>query len=453
MGLDQAGAGASIGLYDSWPCGLYQQTRGSARWALPLFVSSEGKRPGERGHPSAAQCAGPRPTLPPPACGPTPLPTLCGGGAAARPVTALQAVPGNVAAKAGQARPGQVGRLRCSGAPFRAARPSPQAGRFAGLAPLLPLAGCGVGAPARPGPHDVGAMGPSAPPARAAALRPALPARPRLRRRPCRAALPPHSPHGVAAPRGSRWPASGPRQAAPRALGRLKAAVRVRCPSPPPHSSRRARAAIYTAARTGGASAAFPALRARRGAGVRRLRAGMPPGQPAGKAKASAVQAGQARPRSAALPAGVPGGVGNRGGCPALWRVSRPFFILSLGVLLVVLWAVACRPSPSAPVLWLWAVPAPASGCVLRSGACVAAFGWGPSRSRRGLFASRAAALRAFSAAGGAWALPGGSSAAVRRRARFALVRVSLPAGCQRAGIRAVGLGRWFPAQGWRCKV
>ena len=37
MGLCQAGAGASIGLYDSWSCGLYQQTRGSARWALPLF--------------------------------------------------------------------------------------------------------------------------------------------------------------------------------------------------------------------------------------------------------------------------------------------------------------------------------------------------------------------------------------------------------------------------------
>ena len=37
MGLNQAGAGVYIGLYDSWPCGLYQQTRGSARWALPLF--------------------------------------------------------------------------------------------------------------------------------------------------------------------------------------------------------------------------------------------------------------------------------------------------------------------------------------------------------------------------------------------------------------------------------
>lgn len=46
-----------------------------------------------------------------------------------------------------------------------------------GLALLLPRAGRGVGAPARPGPHSVGAVGPSAPPARsglAPASRPAL---------------------------------------------------------------------------------------------------------------------------------------------------------------------------------------------------------------------------------------------------------------------------------------
>ena len=68
------------------------------------------------------------------------------------------------------------------------------------------------------------AVGPSAPPARSAALRPALPARPRLRRRPCRAALPTHSPPGVAALPGSRWPTSGPRQAARQALAPLRAA-------------------------------------------------------------------------------------------------------------------------------------------------------------------------------------------------------------------------------------
>ena len=159
------------------------------------------------------------------------------------------------------------------------------------------------------------------------------------------------------------------------------------------------------------------------------------------------------RPQAGALPAVSPASVGNRGGCPALWRVPAPLSLWLKVVLFMVLWAVACRVSPSAPALWLWAVPAPASGCVCRSGVCWAAFGWGSSRSRRGLFASRAAALRAFSVAGGAWAVPGGSSAAVRRRCRFALVRVSLPAGAQGAGIRAAGLGRRFPAQGWRCKV
>lgn len=96
--------------------------------------------------------------------------------------------------------PVKLAASRCTGAPLRNARPSPYgAGRWPGLALLLPRAGCGAGAPGRPGPHCVGAVGPSAPPARSAALRPAVPARPRLRRRPCRPALPSHSPPGVAA--------------------------------------------------------------------------------------------------------------------------------------------------------------------------------------------------------------------------------------------------------------
>ena len=278
-----------------------------------------------------ARCAGPRPTRPSGLRADT-LPTLCGGGAAARPVTALQAVTGNVAAKAAPAaRPGQVGRLRCSGAPFRAARPSPQAGRFAGLAPLLPLAGCGVGAPARPGPHGVGAVGPSAPPARAAALRPALPARPRLRRRPCRAALPAHSPHGVAAPRGSRWPASGPRQAAPRALGRLKAAVRVRCPSPPPHSSRRCGGPQFIPPRALAAQAP-PSPRFARGGAQGYAACGRecrPLPRPARPRQAPRRAA--SRPQAGALPAVSPASVGNRGGCPALWRVPARFSFWGFG--------------------------------------------------------------------------------------------------------------------------
>lgn len=159
----------------------------------------------------------------PAACGPLTLPTLCGGGAAARPACLRQS------GKCGGWSPpvggsGQASRQPLRGATQSGRKAKPLRGRFAGLAPGQPRAGCGVGAPGRPGPHDVGAVGPSAPPARSAALRPALPARPRLRRRPCRAALPTHSPPGVAALPGSRWPTSGPRQAARQALAPLRAA-------------------------------------------------------------------------------------------------------------------------------------------------------------------------------------------------------------------------------------
>lgn len=127
----------------------------------------------------------PRPlgaSLPPPAaCGPLPLPTL-GGLGAARPARLRRSglCGGWSPPSAAQVAPlrGLPAASRCSGAPPRAARPSPLRGRAPrGLAPLLPLAGRGVGAPARPGPHSVGAVGPSAPPARsglAPASRPAL---------------------------------------------------------------------------------------------------------------------------------------------------------------------------------------------------------------------------------------------------------------------------------------
>ena len=80
--------------------------------------------------------------------------------AAARPVQPpAGSGRGNVAAKAGQARPGLVGRqpLRGGTPPQRKAKPL--RGRCAGLALLLPRAGCGAGAPGRPGPHVVGGWG------------------------------------------------------------------------------------------------------------------------------------------------------------------------------------------------------------------------------------------------------------------------------------------------------
>ena len=163
-----------------------------------LRVAGKGK-----GLPSVARCAGPRPTRP---CGlraahpAHPVRRRCrrppGLPAAVREMWRL------VAACGGS---GQASRQPLRGATQSGRKAKPLRGRFAGLAPGQPRAGCGVGAPGRPGPHNVGAVGPSAPPARSAALRPALPARPRLRRRPCRAALPTHSPPGVAALRGLRF--------------------------------------------------------------------------------------------------------------------------------------------------------------------------------------------------------------------------------------------------------
>lgn len=91
---------------------------------------------------------------------------------------------------------------------------APFGGRFAGLAPRQPRAGRGVGAPARPGPHSVGAVGPSAPPARAG-LSPAS----RLA-----AALPTLGPPGVAAPPACGVPPPS-RGRGPR-LSRLRPLVR-----------------------------------------------------------------------------------------------------------------------------------------------------------------------------------------------------------------------------------
>ena len=89
MGLYQAGAGAYIGLYVSRSAGFCKQTRGSARWALPLFVLSAGQRPGEGAPVRVPPAGGPRPTRPSGLRAVT-LPTLCGGGAAARPACLRQ---------------------------------------------------------------------------------------------------------------------------------------------------------------------------------------------------------------------------------------------------------------------------------------------------------------------------------------------------------------------------
>lgn len=96
----------------------------------PSFRSLCRIAPRGRGLPSAPPSVGRGPPAPS-ACGPHPCPPC----AAAVPPPARPACgsPGNVAAKAAPAaRPGQVGRLRCSGAPFRKARPSPCGAAFSG---------------------------------------------------------------------------------------------------------------------------------------------------------------------------------------------------------------------------------------------------------------------------------------------------------------------------------
>lgn len=350
-----------------------------------------------------ARCAGPRPTRP---CGlraahpAHPVRRRCrrppGLPAAVREMWRL------VAACGGS---GQASRQPLRGATQSGRKAKPLRGRFAGLAPGQPRAGCGVGAPGRPGPHDVGAVGPSAPPARSAALRPALPARPRLRRRPCRAALPTHSPPGVAAPRGSRWPASGPRQAAPRALAppagrKLSPGLRRS------FGSRRCGGPQFKPPRALAAQAPPPRAFARGGARGnaacgRECRPFPRPARPR-----QAPRRAASRPQAGALPAGAPASEGKT------WRVSRPLAGSRPSLILVnggaFMFAVACRISASGRVWWL----------VCRSGGV---FGWSLSRPARSLWPSALAAasacqLAAESAPGCFWpaGAPVGRLAVVR---------------------------------------
>lgn len=175
---------------------LISKTKRECPVGTPSFVLSGGIAARGKGLPSASRCAGPRPTRP------------CGLRAAhpAHPVRRrCRRPPGLPAAVREMWRPRprlrrvlvKLAASRCAGAPLRKARPSQAACGGPCFAPPPRRSRRRCSGAARP--PKMGALGPSAPPARSAALRPALPARPRLRRRPCRAALPTHSPPGVAA--------------------------------------------------------------------------------------------------------------------------------------------------------------------------------------------------------------------------------------------------------------
>lgn len=98
MELDQAGAGVSrqrSGLLAGLP--LISKNKRECPVGTPFLFSLAVSGLGKGAPVRVPPAGGPRPTRPYGLRAVT-LPTLCGGGAAARPVTALQAVPGNVAA-------------------------------------------------------------------------------------------------------------------------------------------------------------------------------------------------------------------------------------------------------------------------------------------------------------------------------------------------------------------
>lgn len=204
----------------------------------PSLATAAGN--GKRGHRLRAVVGAPvrpfGPSLPPPAaCGPLPCPPWAAGRRPPRPPAAVGVMWRPRPVPCGP-RPGQVGRQPLHGGTPPQSKAKPPAGPLAaGLALLLPRAGCGAGAPGRPGPHCVGAVGPSAPPARSAALRPAVPPGHACGAGLAGPALPPPSPPGVAAASPSPPAAAEPGLSAGGALacgpswGLVQAAPRLPC--------------------------------------------------------------------------------------------------------------------------------------------------------------------------------------------------------------------------------
>ena len=270
----------------------------------PFFVLSGGLAAWGKGLPSASRLRAGHVPPAPPACGPTPCPPC----AAAVPPPAPSSPLRGLAGEMWRPRPRlrrvlvKLAASRCAGAPLRNARPSPcGAGQRPGLALLLPRAGCGAGAPGRPGPHSWGPGRPSGPVGGAPASL-ASPATPTAQ------AVPLGSAYALAARRSGPGPLAGgaaPQPSRGPGCGLLLQPLPLRG------------AAIKTAARTGGASAAFPALRARRGAGNaacgRECRPLPRPARPR-----QAPRRAASRPQAGALPASAPASDGQT------WRVSRP---------------------------------------------------------------------------------------------------------------------------------
>lgn len=277
----------------------------------PSFVLSGGLAAWGKGLPSVSRLRAGRVPPAPAACGPLTLPTLCGGGAAARPVQPLAGSGrGNVAAKAAPAaRPGQVGRqpLRGGTPPQSKAKTSRLRRALLCSSPAPVAAQVLRGGPA-PTHGGFGAVRPSGPVGGAPASL-ASPATPTAQ------AVPLGSAYALAARRSGPGPLAGgaaPQPSRGPGCGLLLQPLPLRG------------AAIKTAARTGGASAAFPRIRARRGAGNAACgRECRPFPRPARPRQAPRRAAGAAHKRGPCLPVPRPARA-KRGGCPALWRVPAP---------------------------------------------------------------------------------------------------------------------------------
>lgn len=277
----------------------------------PFFVLSGGLAAWGKGLPSASRLRAGHVPPAPPACGPTPCPPC----AAAVPPPAPSSPLRGLAGEMWRPRPRlrrvlvKLAASRCAGAPLRNARPSPCGPKARPcIAPPPRRLRRRCSGAARP--PLVGALGPSAPPARSAALRPALPARPRLRRRPCRSALPTHSPPGVAA-RGHSLGVPPPSQAAAPAAGCCCSPCPCGGPQLKPPRALAAQAPPFPRFARGGARGTPPAGGS----------AGRCPGrQGQGKPRAGRQAAHK---RGPCLPVPRPA-MGKRGGCPALCGPPAP---------------------------------------------------------------------------------------------------------------------------------
>ena len=358
----------------------------------PFFVLSGGLAAWGKGLPSVSRLRAGRVPPAPAACGPLTLPTLCGGGAAARPACLRQSGkcggqgracgaswsswPPAVARGHPSAMQGQAPAGRAKGPALHCSSPAPVAAQVLRGGP----------APTRGG---FGAVRPSGPVGGASASL-ASPATPTAQ------AVPLGSAYALAARRSGPGPLAG--GAAPQPSRGPGCGLLLQ-PLPLRGGRNLNRRAHWRRKRR------LPAHSRAAGRGERRLRAGVPAVAPAGKAKASPAQGGKP-PTSGGLACQCPGQRwANVAGVPPCAGLPPLLILVNGGAFM---FAVACRVSPAGRVWWL----------VCRPGGV---FGWVLSRSARSLWPSALAAasacqLAAASAPGTFW--PAGASVG-----RLAVVR------------------------------